>query len=112
MSAKIRVAAVVLLVSAAVVFPQSAGDLIRHSGLAEFGRGTLGNGGANIYVSHNGRVQVINRWDLNRDGFVDVLISNDHDVFEIVDAFIYWGERPGHNVRSCRICGGSGRSRR
>ena len=95
MSAKIRVAAVVLLVSAAVVFPQSAGDLIRHSGLAEFGRGTLGNGGANIYVSHNGRVQVINRWDLNRDGFVDVLISNDHDVFEIVDAFIYWGSGRG-----------------
>ena len=51
--------------------------------------------GANLHVSRGGRVQVINRWDLNGDGFNDVLISNDHDVYETVDAFVYWGFRPG-----------------
>jgi len=66
---------------------------IRHSTFGDFIQGTLGNAGANLYVSRAGRVQVINKWDLNRDGFVDVLMSNGHDVSSATDAFIYWGHR-------------------
>ena len=71
--------------------PQS----IRHAGFEQFLKGTLGNSGANLYVSRSGRVQVINKWDLNRDGFNDIVISNDHDDFEIVDAFVYWNSDQG-----------------
>ena len=66
--------------------------VISHNSYDDFAQGTLGNSGANLYVSKSGRVQVVNQWDLNRDGHVDILISNDHDVFETVDAFIYWGD--------------------
>jgi hypothetical protein len=66
---------------------------IRHSTFADFVSGTPGNGGANLYVSRSGRVQVINKRDLNRDGFVDVLFSNGHDVASGTDALIYWGSR-------------------
>ena len=85
----------VILLAAGGTFPQRSSDVIRHAGFADFARGTAGNSGANLYVSRAGRVQVINKWDLNKDGYVDVLISNDHDVFEIVDAFIYWGTGRG-----------------
>ena len=69
--------------------------VVSHSRYEDLAQGTPGNSGANLYVSKNGRVQVVNQWDLNRDGHVDVLISNDHDVFETVDAFIYWGDKQG-----------------
>ena len=68
---------------------------VRHSGFDAFHKGTLGNAGANLYVSSKGAIQVVNRWDLNNDGYNDVLISNDHDVFEIVDAFVYWNSAQG-----------------
>jgi hypothetical protein len=86
---------VFLLLGGMLAFSQLDAKVIRHSGLADFIRGTPGNSGANLYVSRNGRVQVINKWDLNKDGYVDVLLSNDHDVFEIVDAFICWGNGKG-----------------
>ena len=68
-------------------------SVVSHSRYEDFARGTPGNSGANLYVSKNGLVQVVNQWDLNRDGHVDILISNDHDVFETADAFIYWGDK-------------------
>jgi hypothetical protein len=48
-----------------------------------------------LYVSRSGQVQAINRWDINGDGYNDILISCDHDDFETVDAFIYWGSDHG-----------------
>ena len=63
--------------------------LVSHSRYEDLAQGTPGNSGANLYVSKNGRVQVVNQWDLNRDGHVDILISNDHDIFGTADAFIY-----------------------
>lgn len=76
----------------------AAGALPRlaHNDFAAFSKGTPGNAGANVYVSKRGTVQVINKWDLNGDGYNDAVFSNDHDVFEIVDAFIYWGSKSGY----------------
>ena len=67
---------VTLLAGAGIAGPN---DTIRHAGFEQFSKGTPGNSGVNMYVSHRGRVEVINKWDLNRDGYNDVLISNDHD---------------------------------
>ncbi|HZT31179.1 MAG TPA: VCBS repeat-containing protein [Bryobacteraceae bacterium] len=73
-----------------------AQEVIRQSGFRDFARGTPGNSGANLYVSRAGRVEVINTWDLNQDGYVDLLLSNDHNVMETVDALIYWGSSQGY----------------
>ena len=39
-------------------------------GFEAFSRGTLGNGGQNLYVSRAGVLQRIHQYDLNRNGFV------------------------------------------
>ena len=75
---------------------QPAAHSLVQRGFADFSRGTPGNGGANLYVAQDGKIQVINRWDLNGDGYNDLVFSNDHDPFEIVDAFIYWGSKRGY----------------
>src|SRR5215472_8631876 len=85
-----------LLCTAALVLGQAVPHSIRHRGFEDFRKGKLGNSGANLYVSQNGRVEVINKWDLNGDGYPDLLMSNDHDVYEAVDAFIYWGGPKGY----------------
>ena len=46
------------------------------SSFLEFGRGTLGDAGANTYVTAAGEVKLINLWDLNRDGFIDIVLPN------------------------------------
>ena len=68
---------------------------IRHADFEDFNQGTLGNAGANLYVSRKGTVQVINQWDLNRDGYVDLVLSNTHDNMSVVDALVYWGSADG-----------------
>ena len=45
------------------------------SGYEDFIQGTLGDGGANTYVSADGRIQLINRWDLNHDGHIDLVFA-------------------------------------
>ena len=67
----------------------------RHASFEDFVKGTCGNSGANVYVSRKGRVQVINKWDLNKDGYVDVIIPNDHGMTEVADALIYWNGPSG-----------------
>ncbi len=70
--------------------------VIHHQGFADFSRGTFPDGGANIYVSKAGVIQLIPRWDLNGDGFIDLLINQDENEMETVDAFIYWGRKEGY----------------
>jgi hypothetical protein len=71
--------------------------VIRHKGFEDFRKGTFGDGGANTYVSRNGGIQLINRWDLNNDGYLDILINHTHNAFETPDAFIYWGTADGYH---------------
>jgi len=85
-----------LLCTGALVLAQAPPHSIRQRGFEDFRKGQLGNSGANLYVSQHGRVEVINKWDLNADSYPDLLMSNDHDVYEAVDAFIYWGGPKGY----------------
>ena len=87
----------ILLTAALALFWAGASSAeIVQRGFADFSQGTLGNAGANLYVSHDGKIRVINQRDFNGDGYNDVLFSDDHDQFEIVDAFIYWGSPRGY----------------
>ena len=91
-----RLARVLLLLVLFFLTPDTAeAGAIRHSSFEDFSAGTLGNSGANLYVSRKGRVQVINHWDLNRDGWADLVMSNSHDIMETVDALVYWGSEKG-----------------
>ncbi len=45
----------------------------------DFADGVLDSGGQNLYVSRDGKVRTIHRFDLNRDGYIDLLFNGTHD---------------------------------
>ncbi|MCC6486876.1 MAG: VCBS repeat-containing protein [Candidatus Hydrogenedentes bacterium] len=50
----------------------------------DFGDGTLDGAGQNIYVSRDGSVRTIHRFDLNGDGWIDLLFNGTHDLIGIL----------------------------
>lgn len=56
----------------------------------DFSDGQFDGAGANLYVSAKGTVQLINRWDLNQDGHIDLFFGNTHDLKYVVPASIYF----------------------
>ena len=58
-------------------------------GFEAFREGTFGNGGQNLYVSRTGVLQRIHQYDLNRDGYVELLFSNSQNHLEIPPTYIY-----------------------
>ncbi|MBQ2785217.1 MAG: hypothetical protein IJF02_01765, partial [Oscillospiraceae bacterium] len=57
-------------------------------GFDAFRRGTFGNGGQNIYVSKKGILQRIFQYDLNRDGYVDLVFANCQNHGESAPAYV------------------------
>jgi len=58
-------------------------------GFDDFIDGTFGNAGQNLYVSRAGVLQRIHLFDLNRDGWLDLVLCNAQDHHESPPAFIY-----------------------
>ncbi len=58
-------------------------------GFEEFSKGTMGNGGQNLYVSAKGILQRIFNFDVNGDGYVDLPLSNSHSMNERPKIQIY-----------------------
>lgn len=58
-------------------------------GFDGFSRGTMGNGGHNLYVSRSGVLQRIHQFDLNGDGYLDLVFCNDHNHGEQPHVFVY-----------------------
>ena len=58
-------------------------------GFDAFRRGTFGNGGQNIYVSKKGILQRIFQYDLNRDGYLDLVFANCQNHGESAPAYVY-----------------------
>ena len=56
---------------------------------AEFSKGTLAESGAKMYVSAKGNVQLVERFDLNNDGWSDVVFSNQGGQ----KSYIYWNSK-------------------
>lgn len=66
----------------------------------DFIKGKFSDAGANMYVSHNGRIQSINRADVNNDGNVDILSVNSHPLIEMLDMSIYWGNGKDFSIKN------------
>ncbi len=63
-------------------------------GFDAFQRGTLGNGGQNLYVSKKGVLQRIYQYDVNRDGYFDLLFANCQNHHESTPGYVYHAD--GH----------------
>ena len=53
---------------------------------AEFSDGRLDASGQNLYVSRDGRIRTIHRFDLNQDGNLDLIFNSTHDTYAYIPA--------------------------
>ena len=54
----------------------------KHRGFAAFSKGRFDDGGGNLYVNAHGIIETIHRTDLNNNGYVDLVIPNNHGYIE------------------------------
>lgn len=59
------------------------------SGFDGFRQGTLGNAGHNLYISRQGILQRIHQYDLNGDGYLDLVFCNSQDHWERPPTYVY-----------------------
>ena len=60
-----------------------------HRGFEEFSRGSFEAGGSNLYVNAKGIIETIHRFDVNNDGYVDIILPNSHGYIERGPTWIY-----------------------
>src|SRR5688572_28728873 len=77
------------LVSACANLAEAKKGVWRERGFDDFADGVFGNAGQNLYVSRAGVLQRIFRFDLNHDGFFDLVICNSHGKDEAPPAYVY-----------------------
>ena len=58
-------------------------------GFEAFRRGTFGNGGQNLYVSKKGILQRIFQYDLDRNGYIDLVYANCQNHGESAPSYVY-----------------------
>ncbi len=58
-------------------------------GFEGFRKGTFGNGGQNIYVSKKGVLQRIFQYDLDKNGYIDLVFANCQNHHESTPAYVY-----------------------
>jgi hypothetical protein len=58
-------------------------------GYESFRKGRFDSSGVNLYVSRNGTVQTVHRFDVNNDGYPDLIFNNTHDLAYTVPSFAY-----------------------
>ena len=58
-------------------------------GFEQFRQGTFADAGRNLYVSRAGVLQRIHQYDLDRDGYLDLMLCNSQDHCEQAPAYVY-----------------------
>ncbi|MFV1968378.1 MAG: FG-GAP-like repeat-containing protein [Pirellulaceae bacterium] len=53
---------------------------------ADFATGHLDAAGQNIYVCHDGTIRTIHRFDLNQDGYLDLIFNSTHNSHDFIPA--------------------------
>lgn len=74
--------------------------VLRQEGYEAFAAGTFGNGGQNLYVSRKGVLQRIFRFDVNADGFPDIVFVNSQDMGERPETLVVNAPLGGAGLRS------------
>ena len=67
----------------------NAAEIWHTQGFTDFSKGTFGNSGQNIYVSHSGELQRIHQSDIDLDGEIDLLFCNSQGHEEYVHPVAY-----------------------
>lgn len=93
------VLAAVFLTDCLTIVAHSRESIWRQDTFADFRNGSFNDSGANVYVSAQGSLQTINRWDINSDGQIDLVFANSHPIIEAIDMAIYWGNSRDFDVR-------------
>lgn len=84
-----RAAALSLAVCLAFFFPPASTAYSQtwvEDTFEDFRDGKLDAAGQNIYVCRDGTVRTIHRFDLNQDGFIDLLFNSTHDTSSFIPA--------------------------
>ena len=58
-------------------------------GFEAFSQGQMENGGQNLYVSKKGVLQRIFQYDVNQDGYPDLLFANSQSMYERPPVHVY-----------------------
>lgn len=94
-----RVACLGIILNSAFAGLPAVEPIFRHAGFEQLSRGELGNAGQNLYVSRRGELKLINWFDLDFDGYPELVINNDHSPYENSDSLIYY-QHPTEGFRS------------
>ena len=62
-------------------------------GFEGFSRGHFENAGNNLYVNAKGVIEIINHFDANGDGYVDIILVNSHDRVERGPTWVFTPEK-------------------
>ncbi len=95
----IRLSCIGILFQCAILNLPAAETVFHHEGFEQLSKGELGNAGQNLYVSRGGELKLINWFDLDRDGYPELMINNDHSPYENSDSLIYY-QHPVDGFRS------------
>ena len=68
---------------------------ITHTSFEDFASGRIADGGTNLHIARSGQLEMTYRWDLNNDGYLDLLVIQDHNPLENTDVLVYWGKKGG-----------------
>ena len=89
----------VLVILTALILPVPGRDdyesWITHTSFEDFASGRIADGGTNLYIARSGQLEMTYRWDLNNDGYLDLLVIQDHNPLENTDVLVYWGKKGG-----------------
>ncbi len=77
---------VLLLIAPLIVHAQTWTD----ETFDDFERGQFDAGGQNLFVTHDGKVRTIHRFDLNDSGHIDLVFNNTHDTSTFHEATEAW----------------------
>src|SRR5712692_3216829 len=96
----IQAGLLVLSLIALLAMTQRPAHVWETQGFEAFRQGEFDSGGANLYVSRRGVLQTVHRWDVNNDGYFDLIFNNTHDLVYTVPAYEY---RFTGNMRSAPV---------